>query len=168
MPSNKPRAIYPGTFGPPTLAHQNIWEQAKRAFDVFVVVGENAVKNGAEPGPRAELVRAMGVEKDHVHIPFSGDSVVETARELKARFVIRGIRGPSDFEPEAAYADFIRRATKGSMQVVYFMSPTGYQHISSTLVRSIMALRGWSKDGLLYPYVPPPVIRALEMGAKLA
>ncbi|HVT62568.1 MAG TPA: adenylyltransferase/cytidyltransferase family protein [Legionellaceae bacterium] len=166
MGTIKPKAIYPGSFNPPTLAHQNIWEQARSIFDVTVVVAQNPDKITTSTD-RIDLIEDMGVLTSRIYIAPIGQSIVDTCEELKTRYIIRGLRGPSDFEHEAAYADFIRKSSDGYLQVIYFMTPAGFQHISSSLVRSIMKLNNWMEDRLLDPYVPKPVIKSLELNPDL-
>jgi pantetheine-phosphate adenylyltransferase len=152
-------AIYPGSFDPPTLAHQNILEQASRLFDVLVIVANNATKSSSDVSSRLEwVVDGLG-HNEAISTP-ADESIVETAKNVDAEFIIRGIRGPADFEPEAAFAHFVRTASQDKIQVVYFMTPPALQHVSSTLVRSVLKLKGrWE---LAAPYLPPRVLEVMQ------
>jgi pantetheine-phosphate adenylyltransferase len=161
------KAIYAGSFDPPTLAHFDILEQAECLFDTTIVLGINTEKNPLlARDQREELFRAIGFED--IDVPGAGESIVDTAQRLNARVIVRGIRGIEDVGPEQAYLDFIEMSSGGGVTVVYFMSPSGLRTTSSALVRSVMALNNWYEKKLLGPYVSHSVIECLHKGRQVA
>lgn len=142
------RAIYPGSFDPPTIAHRDILLQACPIFDeITVVVANNTTKGRSllPPELRVEAWRKMCVGVD-VTLADADDPITHTAELLDARFIIRGLRGISDVEPEQAYREFVEHSGRGRIRTLYFMSPPALQHVSSTAVRAIVGLNGWRWD----------------------
>lgn len=137
-------AIYPGSFDPPTLAHEDILYQARSVFDeVIVVVALNAQKGPGllEPLERKKAWETMTTA--HIHFAKREDSIVSTAERFNAQFMVRGLRGVSDVEPEQAFRQFVEQASHGLVQVVHFMCRQKYQHVSSSTVRSLVTLTNW-------------------------
>lgn len=138
-------AIYPGSFDPITLAHQNILAQAREVFDqVIVVVGHNGAKRSmfTQDERALQVGEVVGDDTGLVYTPPPRECITDTARAVGARFIVRGIRGPADIEAEAAYRAFVTGNAQGSIDVVYFMTPGTLRHVSSTAVREILGLDG--------------------------
>lgn len=154
------RAIYPGSFDPPTLAHQDILWQAQKVFEhVTVVVAQNDVKGGGllETDERVAAWETMtGAD---VSIARAGVDITDVAYCLDATHIVRGIRGSSDIEPEQAFRQFVEFASLGVVGVVHFMCRAKHQHISSSKVRSILGLKRW--DTLVADQLHPDVIKYL-------
>lgn len=150
-------AIYPGSFDPPTLAHQEILRQAQAVFDrVVVIVAKNGTKEGTfHPTERVMMWQAVGLRSENYRIGNGNECVVDWAQEFGARYVVRGLRDASDVAPEQAYRKFVKTASAGGLEAVYFMSPPDLQHVSSTVARQILALRG--REHLLAGTLDPRV-----------
>lgn len=142
-------AIYPGSFDPPTLAHQEILRQAREVFDqVVVVIGRNGSKRGAYTSDRrGAMWRLVGVNPQDLIVGDPGECVLDWAHQVGAPFVVRGIRDASDVPSEQAYRKFVRGYSQGHIEVVYFMPPPELQHVSSTAVREILQLRDSNATG---------------------
>src|SRR5205809_7749764 len=92
-------AIYPGSFDPPTNGHVDIVERSSRLFDRVVVgVGRNLAKKTVfSADERIELRREACAKYRSVEVTSFDGLPVSFARGSAARFVVRGIRGLSDF-----------------------------------------------------------------------
>ena len=96
------RAIFPGSFDPPTIGHINIIERAAALFDqLHVVVADNIEKKYLfTPEERIDLLKKS--------LPYAGNIVysvhsgltVDYAREHGISIMIRGVRGAGDFSYE--------------------------------------------------------------------
>jgi len=82
--------------------------------------------------------------------------MVEHARRLGAKAIIRGIRSPLDFEYESQMA-FLNRHLAPEIEIAFFMADPQYAFLSSTLVKQV-AQMGGNLEGL----VPEVVVRALR------
>ena len=150
-------AMYPGTFDPITLGHEDLVRRAARLFDKVVVA--IAANPGKEPmftvDERVQLAASALAEVENVEIQGYTGLTVDFARENNLQVMVRGLRAVSDFEYEFQLATMNRHLT--SEVETAFLTPTEeYTFISSTLVREIAALGGDISD-----FVSPAVRSAL-------
>jgi len=151
-------AMYPGTFDPITLGHEDLVKRAARVFD-RVVVAIAADPGSKEPmfsiDERVELARTALAGNDTIEVRRYGGLTVDFARENGLSVIIRGLRAVADFEYEFQLATMNRHLTEDVETV--FLTPTDrYTFISSTLVREIATL-----DGDISEFVSPTVMDAL-------
>ena len=137
-------AMYPGTFDPITLGHEDLVRRASRLFDT-VVVAIARDTGGKVPmftfGERVEMAKQALGKYENVEIRGYSGLTVEYARENGHKVIIRGLRAVSDFEYEFQLANMNRALTEDVETV--FLTPTDkYTYISSTLVREVAALGG--------------------------
>ena len=137
-------AMYPGTFDPITLGHEDLVRRAARLFD-HVVVAIARDTGGKVPmftfGERVEMARHALAEHDNVEIRGYSGLTVEYARKNGHQVIVRGLRAVSDFEYEFQLANMNRALTEDVETV--FLTPTDrYTYISSTLVREVATLGG--------------------------
>ena len=155
-------AIVPGSFDPLTNGHLDIIERSTRLFDrVIVAVLTNSSKRPLFP-VKARLAMLCEVFKGRAVIEvdaFRG-LLVDYARAKRARIVVRGIRGATDFEDETQMA-LMNRRLDADLETVFLAPSESNAYVSSRLVREIAALGG-SLDGL----VPPVVASRLATGRR--
>ena len=137
-------AMYPGTFDPITLGHEDLVRRAARLFD-RVVVAIARDTGGKVPmftfGERVEMAKHALAEHDNVEIRGYSGLTVEYARTNGHQVIVRGLRAVSDFEYEFQLANMNRALTEDVETV--FLTPTDrYTYISSTLVREVATLGG--------------------------
>ena len=151
-------AMYPGTFDPITLGHEDLVRRAARLYD-RVVVAIAANPGSKAPmftfGERVELASSALSIIDNVEVTGYEGLTVDFARENSLAVIIRGLRAVSDFEYEFQLANMNRHLTEEVETV--FLTPTDrYTFISSSLVREVAAL-----GGDVSKFVSPRVQRAL-------
>lgn len=136
-------AIYPGTFDPITVGHQDL---IRRAADLFgtVVVGVAIAHHkktllGFEE--RLALVRELVQPYGNVRAEGFSGLVVEFAKTQGAKVMLRGVRSATDLAYEAQLAG-MNRALAPTLDTVFLTPDSRYQHISSTMVREIASLQG--------------------------
>ena len=156
-------AMYPGTFDPITLGHEDLVKRAARVFDK-VVVAIAADPGSKEPmfsiDERVELARTALTGNDNVEVRRYGGLTVDFARENDLSVIVRGLRAVADFEYEFQLATMNRHLTEEVETV--FLTPTDrYTFISSTLVREIATLGGDISE-----FVSPTVKEALMAKVK--
>ena len=96
------RALFPGSFDPPTIGHINIIERSATLFDeLHVVVADNISKQYLfTPEERIELIeKSLPGVKNIVYAVHPG-LTVEYARSNDISIMIRGVRGAGDFSYE--------------------------------------------------------------------
>lgn len=141
-------ALYPGTFDPVTNGHLDIIGRAARLVDRLVVgvainIGKGPLFDLEE---RVELVRAetAAIAARNGTIievrPFQG-LLVQYAREVGARMIVRGLRAVSDFDYEFQMVGMNRRLDP-EVETVFLMASETNQFIASRLVKEIARLGG--------------------------
>jgi len=136
-------AVYPGTFDPMTLGHEDVIRRAVELFDrVIVAVAAGHHKKAmftlqeridmarkvSEPYPQVEVESFSGLLRDFV-----------VARGGKA--MVRGLRAVTDFDYEFQLAG-MNRSLMPEVETVFLTPSDKYQFISSTFVREIAMLGG--------------------------
>ncbi len=150
-------AMYPGTFDPITLGHEDLVRRATRLFDkVVVAIAANPSK---EPmfslDERVELARTVLADLASVEVMGYSGLTVDFAKDHGLQAIVRGLRAISDFEYEFQLANMNRHLTDEVESV--FLTPTEtYTYISSSLVREICAM-----GGNISEFVSPKVRDAL-------
>lgn len=140
--------LYPGTFDPITNGHLDIIARGTKLVDRLVI--GVAVNIGKAPifsiEERVELVRAETqpvMEKTGIVLdvrPFS-NLLVDFARDLGAKVIIRGLRAVSDFDYEFQMAGMNYRLDP-EIETVFLMASERHQFISSRFVKDIAAFGG--------------------------
>ena len=136
-------AVYPGTFDPITLGHEDMLRRASQLFDrvIVAVAAGHHKKTLFSLEERIEMVRAATLAYPGVRVEsFSGlmrDFVVARG----AKVMVRGVRGVTDFDYELQLAG-MNRSLMPDVETVFLPPNEKYQFISSTLVREIATLGG--------------------------
>jgi pantetheine-phosphate adenylyltransferase len=141
--SNTVIAVYPGTFDPITLGHQDLIRRASNLFG-FVIVAVAAAhhkKTLFSLEERLDTVRDVVKAYANVRVePFTG-LVRDFAVSHGAKAMLRGVRSVTDFDFENQLAG-MNRALAPDVDTVFLTPDSRYQYISSTLVREIATLKG--------------------------
>jgi pantetheine-phosphate adenylyltransferase len=152
------KALYPGTFDPPTNGHIDLIQRGARLFGhLTVAILNNPVKNPLfTVAERVEMLRESTGSLDNVSVATFDGMMVDFARELGATAVLRGIRAISDYEHEFQMALMNRRMAPDIETV--FLQPAGrYSFVSSRMVKEVVSFGG-DVAGL----VPPNVLTRLR------
>ena len=152
------RALYPGTFDPPTNGHIDLIQRGSKLFDhLTVAILNNPVKDPLfSVEERAEMLRESTGELGNVSVATFEGLTVEYARQIGASVVLRGIRAISDYEYEFRMALMNRRLAPEIETV--FLQPAGrYSFISSRMVKEV-----FSFGGDVIGLVPPNVFKRLR------
>lgn len=133
------KALFAGSFNPPTLGHLDLITRAAGMFDtVLVAVLGNPDKRGALPmDRRAEMLRRITKDLPNVEVTFSGGLLTDLARETGSDVVLRGVRGTADLPFEMQLANAYR--TLGGIETLFMSCSPQYCMLSSTIVRDCAA-----------------------------
>ncbi len=136
-------AVYPGTFDPITLGHEDVVRRATQLFDTIIVAVAaghhkkalfsleermDMVREAVKPFPSVQVESFSGLMRDFV-----------VARGAKA--MVRGLRAVTDFDYEFQLAG-MNRSLMPQVETVFLTPGDKYQFISSTFVREIATLGG--------------------------
>jgi pantetheine-phosphate adenylyltransferase len=152
------KALYPGTFDPPTNGHVDLITRGAKLFNELTVgILVNPVKNPLfTVEERVEMLREVTGSLGTVHVATFDGLMVDFARAQGATAVLRGIRAISDYEHEFQMALMNRRLAPEIETV--FLQPAGrYSFVSSRMVKEVFSFGG-DVSGL----VPPNVLKRLR------
>ena len=155
-------AVYPGTFDPMTLGHQDLIRRGAVLFGsvIVAVAAAHHKKTLFTLDERLAMVREVVAPLGNVSVlPFTG-LVRDFAVAHQAKAMLRGVRSVTDFDFEAQLAG-MNRALAPDIETVFLTPDSRYQFISSTLVREIATLKGDVQQ-----FVDPVVLARLN--TKLA
>jgi len=159
------KAIYAGSFDPLTLGHLWVIERAAELFDeVVVAIGENADK---------KYMFSIKQRQKHIEDAFKQHPIkgrikiavinnkflVKYAEENKIGYLIRGIRGPNDFNYEFVMNQ-VNRELAPKVETIYLIPPKELAGVSSSLVKGLVGPEGW-EDAVAH-FVPRNVIKDLK------
>lgn len=158
-----PAAIYPGTFDPFSMGHLDIATRAANIFDVLTITVYDLPfkKMLFTTEERVEMAMEAIEHLPNVDVrPFSG-LVVESAREIGAKVIVRGLRSGADFEYEYEMA-FMNKRLAQEIELVCLMTSQEYQFVSSSRLKEVAELGG-DIGGLVTPHVAEALHKKLGM-----
>lgn len=137
------KAIYPGTFDPITLGHEDVVRRAARLFDeVIVAVAQSQIKKPLfSLDERVALAAAVLADCPNVRVVGFSGLLMQFARDEGAQVVVRGLRAVSDFEYEFQLAG-MNRHLYPEVETLFLTPSEQYMFISASLVREIAVLGG--------------------------
>ena len=136
------RFVFPGSFDPITLGHQDIIERALPFCDKLVIaVGNNINK---------KYMFSLDERIEFIEKTFQGESKIITAtyqgltidfcEKIKASGILRGLRNPADFEFEKSIAQINQRLS--GIETLFLLTAADLSYISSSIVREIINHKG--------------------------
>ena len=130
-------ALFPGSFDPFTRGHESIVRRALPLFDKFVIaIGVNADKRSfMSMEQRKALIEDVFKDDPRIEVISYSGLTVDVAREVGAKFIVRGVRLIQDFENEKHLAE-VNRDISGIETILLYTLPE-YSHISSSIVREL-------------------------------
>ena len=129
------RAIYPGSFSPPTLGHLDIIRRAAKLFDEVVV----AVMSQSEKSylfsldERKDMLRRVLTGVPNARVVSDTGLLADVAKREGADVILRGIRDASDLPLEMQMAAANRQI--GGVDTVFLVCSPEYSLLSSSIVR---------------------------------
>ncbi len=162
------KAIYPGSFDPPTNGHLDLIERGSKIFDELVV----AILQNPEKDPlfsvadRRRMLEAMTADFENVSVDTFEGLTVDYALRVEATAILRGIRAISDYEYELQMALMNRKIQPG-LETVFMMPAEKYSYLSSRLVREVAQLGG-SVDCLVPELVAQKLREKMDVAHKFA
>jgi pantetheine-phosphate adenylyltransferase len=149
--------LFPGTFDPITLGHVDIVNRALPLFDKIIIgIGLNTSKAPMFSSEQ-RLLWISEIFKDEPKVEGASYEglTVKFCQEIKAHFILRGIRYVSDFEYEKTIAD-ANRTLDNSIETIFLTGEPKYTSVASTIVRDIIRNHGDAS-----PFIPEAVFNSL-------
>jgi len=152
------KAVFPGSFDPPTNGHLNLIERAAALFDeTDVVIATNQLKNYFFTSQeRFHLMSQLVGQFSNVKVFLWDRLIVEFAEKNGAKILLRGVRALADFGYEFELA-MTNRGLSGSIETIFLPTDPKYFVLRSSAIKEI-AMFG----GDISSMVPPVVATALR------
>lgn len=151
-------AVYPGTFDPMTLGHEDLMRRASRLFDKLIL----AVAAGHHKRTMFTIAERLEIATE-IALPYKNVEVVAFRGLLRdfvvanhGKVVIRGLRAVSDFEYEFQMAG-MNRQLMPDVETLFLTPSDQFQFVSGTFVREIATL-----GGDVSKFVAPSVLQRLK------
>ena len=151
-------AVYPGTFDPITLGHEDIVHRAADLFDevIVAVAGSTNKRTLFSFQERVALAQSVFKKADNVKVVGFSGLLMQFVQDQGAQMVIRGLRAASDFEYEFQLAGMNRKLFP-KLETLFLTPSEQYMFVSSTLVREVAML-----DGDVHQFVSATVNAAIK------
>ncbi|MCZ8110271.1 MAG: pantetheine-phosphate adenylyltransferase [Betaproteobacteria bacterium] len=151
-------AVYPGTFDPMTLGHEDLMRRASRLFDrlVLAVAAGHHKRTMFTIAERLEMAREIARPYPNIEVMAFRGLLSHFVTEVGGKVVVRGLRAVSDFEYEFQMAG-MNRQLMPEVETVFMTPGDHYQFVSGTFVREIANL-----GGDVSKFVAPSVLARLS------
>jgi pantetheine-phosphate adenylyltransferase len=157
-------AVCPGSYDPITNGHVDVITRASQMFDQLIVAVVNASVRKTKPmfsgEERVSFIENATAHLENVRVETFDILIVDYARQVGARAIVKGLRAISDFEYELEMNQLNRHIAR-DVESVYLMASPQYSFLSSSGIKEIAAF-----GGDISALVPGEVAEALQ--AKLA
>lgn len=147
------KAVYAGSFSPPTNGHLDVIRRASAIFDevVVAVLSQAAKAYRFSPDERKEMLLEITGEFQNVRVISDTGLLADVVRREGADVILRGLRNASDLAFEMQMAEANRQI--GNIETVFISCLPEYSMISSTIVRDCAA-----HGAPIASMVPPEII----------
>ena len=137
------KVVYPGTFDPLTLGHEDLVRRASRLFDAVVVAiaDSEAKRPFFSAQERIDMAREVLRPYSNVEVTGFSSLLMQFVEDQGAQAILRGLRAVSDFEYEFQMAG-MNRNLYPDVETLFLTPGEKYMFISATLVREIARFGG--------------------------
>ena len=151
-------AVFPGSFDPLTNGHLDIIVRTSKLFDrVYVAILTNTSKTTLfSADERLTLLREVLGDIRGVELRLFSGLLVDFAKSVGTRVIVRGLRAVSDYDYETQIA-LMNRNLCAEIETFFLITREENSFISSTVVKQVASL-----GGSVSKFVPPAVERALR------
>jgi len=132
-------AVFPGSFDPITIGHQNIIERALPLFDkIIVAIGENAAKKyHYSLDQRAEFITLTFNNSQKIEVASYNGLTINFCKEQDAKYILRGIRNGTDYAYENPIAQ-MNKSMANDIETIFIPTIPSLTAINSSIVRDII------------------------------
>ena len=135
--------LYPGSFDPITLGHEDIINRAVKICDKLVVAvsQDNQKTDFLSSEQRFNLIKAIYNNHKKIEVLTYQGLTTDFVKKIDADFIIKGLRNSNDFVAESQMAQ-LNKVMLTELDTIFLDSSDLYRSISSSLVKQIYHLDG--------------------------
>ena len=146
-------AVYPGSFDPVTLGHQDIIERSSKIMDKVIV---GVLKNNSKSPlfsveERVKMLESITAHLSNVEVQSFDGLLVDFVHQKHADVIVRGLRAITDFEYELQMAQ-TNRVIAPDVDTIFLTTNLKYSYLSSSIVKEIAYYNGDIRE-FLHPEV---------------
>ena len=132
-------AVFPGSFDPFTIGHENIVLRGLSLFDkIIVAIGVHSTKKPLlKIESLVEMVNQIFRSNERVYAESFTGLTVDYCKKVKATHMLRGIRTSADFEYERAIAQINKRMLP-TVESIFLLTTPEHTPVNSTIIREII------------------------------
>ncbi len=137
------KALFPGSFDPPTNGHLNIISRAIDIFDeIHVVIAVNPNKSYAfSAEERHQMMEELCTPYENVHVHLWGKLIVDFAEKIQAKVLLRGVRALADFNYEFELS-MLNRGLNSHIETLFMPTDPKYFVLRSSQIQELVRLGG--------------------------
>jgi len=136
-------AIFPGSFDPFTIGHEEIVRRGLSLFDKIIIgIGNNSNKHCLLTiEKRKEIIEKVFEGNPAIEVDIYNGLTIQHCQKKNAKYLLRGLRTAADFEYERAIAQ-MNKNLDHSIESVFLLTAPEHTPIASTIVRDIFVNEG--------------------------
>ena len=137
------RAIFPGSFDPITMGHVDIIKRSLPLLDELIIaIGVNSTKKYMfSLEQRKAFIEATFADEPKIKVDTYTGLTVDYCKSIDAKFILRGLRNPADFEFEKTITQVNRRLSN-NIETIFLLTSSENSFISSSIVREVIQFEG--------------------------
>lgn len=137
------RAIFPGSFDPITMGHVDIIKRSLPLLDELIIaIGVNSTKKYMfSLEQRKAFIEATFADEPKIKVDTYTGLTVDYCKSIDAKFILRGLRNPADFEFEKTITQVNRRLSN-NIETIFLLTSSETSFISSSIVREVIQFEG--------------------------
>ena len=150
------KAVFAGSFDPPTFGHLNIIERAQKLFsEIHVVIAVNKSKSYCFSGEeRLEMIQQLVSRWNNVSVHLWDSLIVDYAKKIKADVLIRGVRNDNDFLYEFDLA-MMNKSLNPQIETLFLVPDPKFFVLRSSSIKELAAFGGDVST------MVPPIVEAM-------
>lgn len=136
-------ALFPGSFDPFTIGHEEIVRRGLSLFDkIIIAIGKNSTKQTMHSvDKRISIIKKVFADEPRVEVDSYEGLTINYCKEVNASYLLRGLRTAADFEYERAIAQMNKKLDY-SVESVFLLTAPEHTPVCSTIVRDIFNHEG--------------------------
>jgi pantetheine-phosphate adenylyltransferase len=142
-------ALFPGSFDPFTIGHESIVQRGLSIFDKIIIgIGvNNSKRHFLDIEKRIKIIKKVFATEDRIEIKTYSGLTVDFCKNVKADYLLRGLRTSADFEFERAIGQTNKRL-KPEIETIFLLTLPEHSYISSSIVKDVI-INGGNLEGFL-------------------